>query len=288
MRTLLQPGPVHPRRIESFGASAESLTFPLRPGRSLLEAATKPLVDAGWRGGTLSFAGAAFEPFRYVMPGPPDDASHVAYFSAQRAPAGITRIEQANATFGWHDGKPFLHCHAVWTEADGARRGGHILPAEAIVVESGVLHAWGFPAIAMETLDDPETNFRLMQPSGVSQPQASAVVARVRPNEDIVTAVETIARIHQMPDATIRGSLGSLIGAQFANGTSVPDDATEVLISAGRVTSGVAEIDLLAVDGRGHVHQGRLERGTNPVCITFDLVLTRDDTVGHLPLSLRA
>jgi hypothetical protein len=56
----------------------------------------------------------------------------------------------------------------------------------------------------------------------------------------------------------------------------VPDDATEVLVRAGRVTSGVAEIDLLVVDMRGHVHQGRLQRGANPVCITFDLVLTRD------------
>jgi len=276
MRTLQQPGPADPQRIESFGATAQSLTFPLAVGVTLLGAATGPLVAAGWRGGTLSFAGTAFSPFRYVMPGPPDDASHVAYFSAPRAPAGITRIEQANATFGWQDGKPLLHCHAVWTEADGARRGGHILPAEAIVVEPGVLQAWGFTAIAMQTSDDLETNFRLLQPSGVSQSPAPAVVARVRPNEDIVTAVETIARIHDMPDATIRGSLGSLIGARFENGTIVPDDATEVLISAGRVIKGTAEIDLLAVDGHGHVHQGRLERGANPVCITFDLVLTRD------------
>jgi predicted DNA-binding protein with PD1-like motif len=276
MRTLQQPGPIHPRRIESFGVSTQCLTFPLRAGVSLLDAATATLVAAGWRGGTLSFAGTAFSPFRYVMPGPPDNASHVAYFSAPRAPAGITRIEQANATFGWHDGKPFLHCHAVWTEADGARRGGHILPAEAIVIESGVVEAWGYTDIAMETSPDPETNFTLFQPSGTSQPQALAVVARVRPNQDIVSAVETIARIHDMYNATIRGSLGSLIGARFEDGTSVPDDATEVLVRSGRVTAGVAEIDLLAVDSRGHVRQGRLERGANAVCITFDLLLTCD------------
>jgi predicted DNA-binding protein with PD1-like motif len=276
MRRLQQPGPVHPRRIESFGATPQSLSFPLTVGMTLLEAATETLVNAGWRSGTLTFAGAEFSPFRYVMPGPPDDASHVAYFSAPCAPGGVTRIEQANATFGWHDGKPFLHCHAVWTEADGARRGGHILPAEAIVFAPGMVHAWGFTDIAIETLQDPETNFTLLQPSGASQPQAAAVVARVRPNEDIVTAVESIARIHHMPDAIIRGSLGSLIGARFDNGTSVPDDATEVLVRNGRVIQGVAEIDLLAVDARGRVHQGRLERGANPVCITFDLVLISD------------
>lgn len=273
MRTLLQPGPIHPRRVESFGTTVEKLSFPLRPGRSLLEAATAPLVDAGWRGGTLTFAGAAFEPFRYVMPGPPDDASHVAYFSAPRAPAGTTRIEQANATFGWHDGKPFLHCHAVWIEADGARRGGHILPAEAIVTEPASVQAWGSRDVTIATAFDAETNFTLLQPSGGSQAGAPAVIARVRPNGDIVTAIQTIASDHGMTDAIICGSLGSLIGAQFTDGTTVPDHATEVLIRSGRVTQGRAAIDLLAVDMRGDVHQGRLEQGANPVCITFDLLL---------------
>jgi predicted DNA-binding protein with PD1-like motif len=276
MRTLRQPGPIYQRRIDSFGISTQCLTFPLVAGRSLLEAATAPMVDAGWRGGTLSFAGAGFDPFRYVMPGPPDDASHVAYFSAPCAPAGLTRIEQANATFGWHDGKPFLHCHAVWTEADGARRGGHILPSEAIVAAPAMVQAWGFSEATISTSHDPETNFTLLQPSGASRAGADAVVARVRPNEDIVSAVETIARLHHMPDAIIRGSLGSLIGAQFEDGTIVPDNATEVLVRSGRVTTGVADIDLLAVDGCGHVHGGRLARNANPVCITFDLLLTRE------------
>src|SRR5271165_2329207 len=219
MRTLVQPGPVQPRRIVSFGGTARHLTWPLRSGASLLDAATETLVQAGCRGGTLTFTGGAFNPFRYVMPGPPDDASHVAYFSAPRAPHGTTRIEQANATFGWHEGKPFLHCHAAWIEPGGARRGGHILPGESIVVEPTVVHAWGFSDIAIETMRDMETNFTLLQPSGPSDGHAPAVVARVRPNEDIITAVERIADAHGFRDATIRGSLGSLIGARFTDGT---------------------------------------------------------------------
>jgi len=276
MRTLVHPGPIQPRRIDSIAGGVRTMTFRLRTGVSLLEAATAPLVQVGWRGGTLGFSGGAFDPFRYVMPGPPDDASHVAYFSAPRAPAGITRIEQANATFGWHEGQPFLHCHAAWAEPDGARRGGHILTGDSIVAETATVEAWGFLEIEIATSHDPETNFTLFQPSGASAAGAPCVVARVCPNEDIVTAVETIARCHDMPHATIRGSLGSLIGAHFTNGTIVPDNATEVLVRAGRVSSGVARIDLLAVDGRGHVHDGWLERGANPVCITFDLVLVRD------------
>jgi predicted DNA-binding protein with PD1-like motif len=277
MRSLVQPGPVHPRRIDSFGGTAQVLTFPLRAGVSLLRAATEPLVSAGWRGGTLSFTGGAFDPFRYVMPGPPDDASHVAYFSAPRDPPGVTRVEQANATFGWHDGGPYLHCHAVWTESDGARRGGHILTGESIVVEPAIVQAWGFFDIAIETSPDPETNFTLFQPDGSCTGNARAVVSRVRPNEDIVTAVEAIAHAHRMPEATIRGSLGSLIGAHFSDGTTVPDNATEVLVRSGRVRTGIAALDLLVVDARGDVHEGWVRRGENPVCITFDLVMTGDD-----------
>jgi predicted DNA-binding protein with PD1-like motif len=276
MRSLVQPGPIHPRRIDSFAGEARVLTFPLRTGVSLLASVTGPLVDAGWRGGTLTIEGGALNPFRYVMPGPPDDASHVAYFSAPRAPAGTTRIEQANATFGWNDGQPFLHCHAAWTEPDGTRRGGHILTGESIVTEPAMVHAWGFQDIEIATSLDEETNFPLFQPSG-SYTEAAAVIARVRPNEDIVTAVETIARRHRMPNARVRGSLGSLIGASFVDGTIVPDDATEVLVRRGNVLEGHATLDLLVIDALGHVHAGELARGENPVCITFDLVLTRND-----------
>jgi predicted DNA-binding protein with PD1-like motif len=277
MRTLSQTGPVHPQRIDSIGGVVARLTYPLQAGVTFLRAATAPLVEAGWRGGTLTFTGATFDPFRYVMPGPPDNASHVAYFSAPRQPSGPVHIEQANATFGWHGGKPWLHCHATWTEPDGARRGGHILTDETIVTEPTLVQAWGFTDVEIATSLDAETNFTLFQPSGPSRSGASAVVARVRPNQDIVTAIETIARRHGMPNASIRGSLGSLIGAHFTNGTVVPDNATEVLIRHGTVANGAATIDLLAVDSLGHVHEGTLERGANPVCITFDLLLTRND-----------
>jgi len=277
MRSLHQPGPVHSRRIDSFGGIAETLSFPSRTGVTLLEAVTGPLVDAAWRGGTLTMTSGALNPFRYVMPGPPDNASHVAYFSPPRAPEGTTRIELANATFGWHDGQPYLHCHAAWIEPDGARRGGHILTSDSIVTEPVIVQAWGFRAIEIATSLDQETNFTLFQPSGPSDANAPAVAARVRPNVDIVTAVETIARLHGMPNARIRGSLGSLIGTCFVDGTMVPDDATEVLVRGGHVTDGKAKLRLLVVDAQGNVHEGELARGENPVCITFDLVLTSND-----------
>ena len=71
----------------------------------------------------------------------------------------------------------------------------------------------------------------------------------------------------------MRGSLGSLIGARFADGSQVNDHANEVLVRSGHLHEGIAVLDMLVVDMAGHVHEGRLIRGDNPVCITFELVL---------------
>lgn len=274
IRSLRQPGPTHPNRIDCFRGELHTMRFPLQPGVTLNEAITAPLVEAGFQCGTVTFRGTALNPFRYVMPGPADDASHVAYFTAPRATSGTTHIQQGNATFGWADGKPFIHCHATWVEPDGSRRGGHILPHETIVAEPGEATARVFRTIRIDAKPDPETNFTLFQPSGTAT--GRGLVARIKPNEDIVTALETIARTHGIANATVRGGLGSLIGARFTHGAHVNDHATEVLVREGHIRDGRAALDLLVVDMQGSVHEGWLQRGENPVCITFDIVLEDD------------
>lgn len=291
MRTLTQPGPVQPSRYDSFAGNPQALDFTLAPGLSLNEALTAPLVAAGLQSATVSFGGGTLAPFHYVMPGPPDSALHVAYFTAPRAPAGETRVDAANATFGWDEGKPYVHIHGAWTEADGTRHGGHMLPHECIVAREMPARAWGFTTIRMATAADPETNFTLFQPTvqlppiarfqsttldqspGPSAANTRGVFARIRPNEDISLAVEAVAQRHGLRDAAVRGSLGSLIGARFADGRAVPDLATEVLVRRGAVRDGVAELEMLVADMQGNVHEGLLVRGENPVLITFDLVL---------------
>jgi hypothetical protein len=267
IRTLRQPGPVHPNRTDRCRGDMVPLRYTLQPGRTLNEAVTASLVEAGFQCGTVVVQDLAVGPFRYVMPGPADDDSHVAYFSAPQAPQGITRIERANLTFGWIDGKPFVHCHAVWVEQDGRRRGGHILPNETAVAEPGEADAWGFRGVRIEASPDPETNFTLFQPSGGEA--GPDLVVRVKPNEDIIAALEATG----IRNGVVRGSLGSLIGAAFADGGHVADHATEVLVREGRIRDGVAALDLLVVDMQGEVHEGWLQRGENPVCITFDLFL---------------
>ena len=275
MRRLIQPGPVQSERIETCEGHSRRLEFLLQPGLTLNEALTRPLVDAGMTCAALVFQGGALGPFSYVMPGPSTDDAHVAYFSAPRSPTGETVVEIANATFGRRDGAPFVHCHGAWIEEGTRRRGGHMLPQESIVTRATTVHAWALSDVVIRAELDAATNFTLFGPVAehVATEGDRTIVARIRPNEDITLAIERIASRHHMHSAIVRGSLGSLIGAHFTDGSRVEDHATEVLVRSGHIHNGEAVLDMLVVDMAGHVHEGRLVRGDNPVCITFELVL---------------
>lgn len=274
MRRIVQPGPVHPQRIDSRRVRGIPVAFEMEPDETLLAALTGPLVKAGMQSASLRFGGGALSPFRYVKPGPPDGPQHVAYFSAPRCPDGETRVDQAAVTFGWNGAEPAVHIHGVWTEQGGDRRGGHMLPQECVVRTRMKVEGIGFPDSRIDTMPDPETNFTLFQ-LAKTHPADSGnhIVARIRPNEDITLAAEAAARRHGVTDAAIFGTLGSLIGAHFADGRIVQADATEVLVRQGRLRDGVAELDMIVVDDHGRAEEGLLLRGENPVLITFDLVL---------------
>ncbi|MBN8875637.1 MAG: DUF296 domain-containing protein [Rhodospirillales bacterium] len=276
MRRLDQPGPAAETRIDACPTRLVPLVTTLTPGLTLAESVTRPLVEAGFTAATVRLSDATMAPFRYVRPGPADGPAHVAWFDGPYAPEGPVHVIEANLTFGWTDGAPALHCHATWIEPDGARRGGHILPTETILVAPVRIQAWGSTSVRIESAPDPETNFTLFQPRGDGERGAGVglgVVARVKPNQDLTEAVETVAAAHGLRAATVRGSLGSLVGARFTDGHTVPDHATEVLVRHGVVRDGAATLELAVVDMRGEVHAGVLARGENAVCITFDLFL---------------
>lgn len=270
MRFLVQPGPAAPVRLDICRGEAKLMRFSVPEGTTLHAGLTAPLAEAGCGAATLRFRDAAVGPFRFVMPGPPDGPAHVAYFTDPVAPPGVTRISDASATFAWADGKPMVHIHAAWNEADGRRRGGHILAAETLVAAPFDVEAWCFSDIRVEAEFDNETNFTLPQPkAGTSSDSGSgAFFIRVKPNVDLLTTIEWIG----LRNATVLG-MGSLIGAAFTDGNRVPDNATEVLVRQGWVRDGVVSVEVIAVDGAGTVHQGWLQRGENPICITFDLIL---------------
>lgn len=280
IRRLTQPGPEAHARIESAVGAVRRLDFALEPGLTLNAAIAGPLLQAGFSAAQVEISGGAFGPFTYVMPAGAQDEAHAAWYSAPVSPPGTTRLEAGNVTFGRKEGAPFIHCHAFWIEPDGSRHGGHAMPHEAVVAAPIAARAFGTADVAVTADFDPETNFTLFTPHQVRAADGARRIAfaRVRPNADIGLALEAVCRRHGFAAGRVRGSVGSLIGARFADRGPVEDYATEVFVRDGRVvpdgTGGLrAELDIAMVGMSGVLAQGRLTRGENPVCITFEVAL---------------
>jgi predicted DNA-binding protein with PD1-like motif len=106
-------------------------------------------------------------------------------------------------------------------------------------------------------------------------------VVRLRPNEDLVGAVEAACREHRLRHAIVRSAVGSLVDAVLEAGglaQEVPGPGIEILTLAGEVRSddaGLPRADLRGTiaDGKARVYGGCFRRGANPICITLELVL---------------
>jgi len=106
--------------------------------------------------------------------------------------------------------------------------------------------------------------------------------ARVRPNEDLIHAVEKVCMREGISRCFLRGSLGSLTDATLEQASGQTDflegPAVEVVSLSGEVRpdeagNPVAEISGVVLDPNGRLAAGRFVRGQNPVCVTFELTL---------------
>jgi predicted DNA-binding protein with PD1-like motif len=273
---IVQPGPVTPLRIESIAVPMRRMEIVLEPGLTLVEAVALPLEAAGVTAAGVVFSGIRLEPAKYVFPAFSPTPDHVAFYSQTFAPKGPLIIECANATFGRKEGQPFIHCHATWHDDAGTPGGGHLLPLDSIVSLPGRAVAAGCGGVAMVAELDAETNFPLFRPVEMALPGAAeptGVVARLRPNEDLIEGIEAICRRYNIRDAIVHSCVASLIGAEFDDGRRVDDFPTEILALDGRVVDQHAELEIALIDVRGNVHKGRPTRGRNPILICCELFI---------------
>src|SRR6195256_3576062 len=164
MRSIEQPGPPAPERIQWVEARGRAFSFTLEAGLPLLEAARRGCAREGFAGGVLNIREGALGPFAYVMPALSKTGENAAFYSETFRPAGITRLKTGAMTLGARDRAPFFHCHALWTEAGGRSGGGHILPEETMVAEPFEVDAFGIDGAVFAAEADSETNFRLFGP----------------------------------------------------------------------------------------------------------------------------
>jgi predicted DNA-binding protein with PD1-like motif len=284
VRQILHPGPPAAERVNAVAGSPVPLRFALEPGDAVDQAIAKGFAAAGCSGGFVAFRGGVCEPFRYVTPAASPDASHVAWYSDTFAPAGRVDISRACAIVGIRDDRPFIHCHGFWDTAEG-RRMGHLLGPLTTVAEPIEVQGIGVQGATFKGIPDPETNFTLFEPVRLEEgaPASTgsrALLAKVRPNQDISLAIEDICRRHGIESANVYG-IGSLNEVRFVDGTRVDSHATEVLIREGSVRSAggrpQARLSIDVVDMEGAIFSGSLVHGDNPVCVTFDLVIEEAD-----------
>jgi len=282
MRRIEQPGPPAAERIQCVEARGRPFSFTMQAGMPLLEAARRGFAAEGFSGGVLNMRSGALGPFAYVMPALSKTPQHAAFYSDTFRPAGVTRLKAGAMTLGERDGAPFFHCHALWTEAGGRVNGGHILPEETVVAEPFEADAFGIDGAIFLAEPDPETGFKLFGPVAREAKAVKhthpAFALRLRPNQDFAGCLEAFCRQHSISRARLRGGVGSIIGARFADGASVVPFATELLIEAGEIAPGgggalEAQLDVALVDYLGGLAEGRLVRGDNPVLMTMELVL---------------
>ncbi len=272
-RFIRQPGAPGARRIAAVPAGAIPIEAELPAGGLLLDTLAQLVARHGAESACLALSGGGFGPFGYVIPALSPDASHAAFYSAPRRPPGITRIEAGAITVGWRDGKPFFHCHALWTEADGTPGCGHVLPEETVI--AAPIRATGAALVGarFDATQDEETGFKLFSPvaTGTTLPPRAipGVALRLAPNQDLVRTLEKAAAEARLGRAAVRGGVASTIGARFADAPPIQGFATELLVTHGIVGEASA-LDIAIVDLEGHIGQGRLAAGDNPVLMTFE------------------
>jgi predicted DNA-binding protein with PD1-like motif len=277
---VIQPGPaLDPRLIASTG-KARRLAFELPVGLSLLDSVAEGLKRAGepgCKGALLSLEGGAFGPFHYVIPSLAVSPANAAFYSETFSPAGETLLETGRLTFGARDGLPWLHCHGLWTEADGKLSGGHVLPEQAIIARPIAAVAWALDAAAFDTRHDKETNFNLLGPvsdAPTGRGETAAVAVRLKSGEDFAQSLAAVVRAQGWQTAAVIGGVGSIVGATFADGRTVSPRPTELFVRHGAVSRQDAVLDVAFVDHLGGRYEGLLA-ADNPVLMTMELGLLR-------------
>jgi predicted DNA-binding protein with PD1-like motif len=280
MRSIEHPGPVYPTRLQCVPANVRAVDVELPSGVTLLQGLADVVKAQGATSAVFSLREGTLAPMAFVMPALSDSPKHVAYFSERFEANGAARVESGSITFGARDGEPSLHCHATWVESDGRRRSGHVLASESRVETPVRLEGWMLDGAAFEVAPDAETNFNLLQVStgAPRSGDSNGLVVRVRPNQDLCLALEGICAERKIRRARVCGGVGSLIGTVFDDGRKVDPFVTEVFIRRGVIEPGAdgaprAEVDVGLVAHTGEIAEGRLERGKNPVLITFELVI---------------
>ncbi|QYH34541.1 PPC domain-containing DNA-binding protein [Salinibacterium sp. M195] len=292
MNVLKHHGEALSPRIVSVPTRSRGVLTTLTPGRNVLEELTEKLREMGTDSGYVELSSGSYNPVDYCVPSD-GDSERAMSFSEPRTVERAELVYGA-VTVGLRDNKPFIHSHCMWIDEKQQQLGGHLWPETVSGDPAPHAAIYGIYGARWTSADDPETRMPVFTPSidernpMPNQTDATGyletVVARVRPNEELTAAIETICRENGFASAVLRGGLGSLVGGTFfdrVNGgvRHVDGPGTEVISIMGdvKLVNGHYEtkISCTLVDRHGVVHAGELVPGENAVAVTFELVIQK-------------
>ncbi|MEM9342597.1 MAG: DUF296 domain-containing protein [Pseudomonadota bacterium] len=272
MRSVVHPGPVANRRVDTARSEGREIEVTLAAGVPLEQAVAE--ATRGYTSAWLEIQDAPVAALDYVIPAPSPDDDHVAWYSDAHSFGGPGRIDHLGMIVGRHKGASFLHGHGLWTPEGAPQAMGHILAPHTVLAAPATARGVGLTGAVFDRLPDPETNFELFQVSGGGSSGDYAAV-RLRPNQDFATALDAACAELGWTAARVHG-LGSLIGAQFENGAVLDSLPSEFLITDAIVGVGgpAPEIVIVGIEG-SRILSGLLTRSENAVLITAEIVLCR-------------
>jgi len=277
---LVHPGTAAPARLTSVASGVVVERLSLAPGHRLVDAIDEELVRLGLDSAQVDLVGGPLRRVSYCFPALSTDGATAAWYSATHEAVVPAELVGGSATVGRRDGERFMHCHAAWFDAFGELRGGHLW-ADTVVGEAPVevvLHAFDAATLTSDT--DEETRMPVFTPSVVARLDAPgarrrAVMSRVRPGIELHDAIHQVMAVAGFTRASVRGSLGSLVGATLVREDGVATSvgpATEVALS-GHVSADDTHLTGIVIDRYGMVAIGELAEAGNLVAVTFELLV---------------
>lgn len=285
MRTIpcfvTHPGPVAEERLAFARSRGRAVTLSLRGGQSLEAAIGEALAGEPLYSGWLELEAASVAALAYVIPDKAPNDQTVAWYSQTHRLKAPGQIDHLGLVVGQMEGCMFLHGHGSWSGGDGETRFGHLLFAETHLAEDVTARGFLLKDAVFERLPDAESNFSLFQPKSLPatvSEEADFALLRMLPNEDLTVGLDAVCAQLGWRQARAFG-LGSLVGAQFEDGRLLNSFATEFVIcdaiaqSECDTISG-PEIHIVGEAG-GAGLRGRVQRGSNPVLVTAEILLQR-------------
>ncbi|MCA2011896.1 hypothetical protein LCM17_10400 [Cereibacter sphaeroides] len=271
IHTLRHPGPAPARRWALSRCHAEPVEVILPVAETLAQSAALALAD--YDGGWLVIEDSDLANLDIVIPGEDATGAHAAWYAGPYQ-MGAGRIEHLGMHVGRKEGGAWIHGHGAFSAPgwDGPTY-GHILPYESRLALPIRAKGWGLKGAHLAVTPDAETHFPLFQPQG--QGTGPDALVTLRPNQDLLTAVEEAAAEIGLANARILG-LGSIVRPKLEGQSRIDSHATEILLTEGRIDNGTARIEVEIVTLTASEHRGWLERGENGICITAELLLVAD------------